>query len=147
MSDPRKWVFVYNGLLSQINSGELPPGSVLSSAQIASDNNMTRQTAAQALQRLESEGRIRLYPGRGYQVEEHTAEGETQMRTFLARAHGNNVQELEMDALAHAQEVFGPDIKISVQRSYRIDEDNSIHTTTKYIANINVQEDDGTLRP
>lgn len=69
MDDPRKWMQVYSGIRAKIESGDIPIGSVLSANQIATDNGMARQTAAQALRKLMDEGMLARYPGRGYQVE------------------------------------------------------------------------------
>ena len=67
--DPRRWVQVYEHLAGRIADGSLPPGSLVNIGLTADQMEVSRPTVAHALRELESAGKVRRYPGVGWQVE------------------------------------------------------------------------------
>jgi len=71
MEDPRAYVRIADLLRQQITAGVLTAGQpVPSIATLTQDHGVARQTAAKALQVLESEGLVYRVPGLGYYVTE-----------------------------------------------------------------------------
>jgi DNA-binding GntR family transcriptional regulator len=67
--DPRLYVQIAASVRARIESGELTPGQpVPSITTLTQEWHVARETAAQALQMLESEGLVKRWPGRGYYV-------------------------------------------------------------------------------
>jgi DNA-binding GntR family transcriptional regulator len=62
-------VQVYESLRDRIASGALPAGTVLNMGLIADDHDVSRPTVAHALRVLEEDGKVRRYPGVGWQVD------------------------------------------------------------------------------
>jgi DNA-binding GntR family transcriptional regulator len=72
MEDPRAYVRIADVLRQQITAGLLKTGQpVPSITTLTQDHGVARQTAAKALQVLESEGLVYRVPGLGYYVTEH----------------------------------------------------------------------------
>jgi DNA-binding GntR family transcriptional regulator len=72
MEDPRAYVRIADQVRQQIAAGKLGPGQpVPSITTLTQDHGVARQTAAKALQLLESEGLVYRVPGLGYYVSEH----------------------------------------------------------------------------
>lgn len=67
--DPRRYMRVYEYLREQIAQGELRPGTILNIGLIADQRDVSRPTVAHALQLLEADGKVKRYPGIGWQVE------------------------------------------------------------------------------
>ena len=71
MEDPRAYVRIADMLRQQITAGLLKVGEpVPSITTLTQDHGVARQTAAKALQMLESEGLVYRVPGLGYYVTE-----------------------------------------------------------------------------
>jgi GntR family transcriptional regulator len=71
VEDPRAYVRIADLLRQQITAGRLRPGQpVPSITTLTQDHGVARQTAAKALQMLESEGLVHRVPGLGYYVSE-----------------------------------------------------------------------------
>ncbi len=71
--DPRIYLRIAADLRQRIEAGELEAGQpVPSITTLTQEWSVARETAAHALQVLETEGLVRRYPGRGYYV---TAKG------------------------------------------------------------------------
>ena len=71
MQDPRAYVRIADMLRQQITDGRIHVGQpVLSITTLTQDHGVARQTAAKALQLLESEGLVYRVPGLGYYVAE-----------------------------------------------------------------------------
>jgi DNA-binding GntR family transcriptional regulator len=71
MEDPRAYVRIADLLRQQITAGQLTAGQpVPSITTLTQDHGVARQTAAKALQVLESEGLVYRVPGLGYYVTE-----------------------------------------------------------------------------
>jgi DNA-binding GntR family transcriptional regulator len=67
--DPRLYMRIAASVRARIESGELAPGQpVPSITTLTQEWRVARETAAQALQMLESEGLVKRWPGRGYFV-------------------------------------------------------------------------------
>ena len=67
--DPRIYVRIAGDIRSRIEADELKPGQpVPSITSLCQEWGVARETAAHALQVLETEGLVRRYPGRGYYV-------------------------------------------------------------------------------
>jgi DNA-binding GntR family transcriptional regulator len=67
--DPRSYVRIATALRSRIDSGELKHGQPVPSITTLSQRyGVARATAAKALRLLESEGKVKRYPGLGYFV-------------------------------------------------------------------------------
>jgi len=67
--DPRIYVRIAVAVRARIESGELEPGQPAPSITALSQEwGVARETAAHAMNVLESEGLVRRYPGRGYYV-------------------------------------------------------------------------------
>jgi GntR family transcriptional regulator len=64
------WEQVYNDLLADLDSGELPPGSRLPSEQSLADDiyGVSRPTVRRAIAALVEQGRLRVVHGRGTYV-------------------------------------------------------------------------------
>ncbi len=72
MQDPRAYVRIADMLRQQITDGRIQVGQpVPSITTLTQDHGVARQTAAKALQLLESEGLVYRVPGLGYYVAEH----------------------------------------------------------------------------
>lgn len=68
-SDPRQYVRLATFLRGQVRSGELAPGSRVSSITVLCREHQTsRRTAGRAMQILEDEGLLIRVPGLGYFV-------------------------------------------------------------------------------
>ena len=73
MEDPRAYVRIADQVRQQIKAGRLKPGQpVPSITTLAQDHRVARQTAAKALQLLESDELVHRVPGLGYYVSEHS---------------------------------------------------------------------------
>jgi len=71
MEDPRAYIRIADQVRQQITAGRLGPGQpVPSITTLTQEHGVARQTAAKALQLLESEGLIYRVPGLGYYVSE-----------------------------------------------------------------------------
>jgi GntR family transcriptional regulator len=71
VEDPRAYVRIADLLRRQIAAGLLKAGQpVPSITTLTQDHGVARQTAAKALQMLESEGLVHRVPGLGYYVSE-----------------------------------------------------------------------------
>jgi DNA-binding GntR family transcriptional regulator len=71
MEDPRAYVRIADQVRQQIIAGQLEPGQpVPSITTLTQGHGVARQTAAKALQLLESEGLVYRVPGLGYYVSE-----------------------------------------------------------------------------
>jgi DNA-binding GntR family transcriptional regulator len=72
MEDPRAYVRIADLLRQRITAGQIKAGQpVPSITALTQDHGVARQTAAKALQMLESEGLVYRVPGLGYYVTEH----------------------------------------------------------------------------
>jgi GntR family transcriptional regulator len=72
MEDPRAYVRIADLLRQQITAGQVKAGETVPSiTTLTQDHGVARQTAAKALQMLESEGLVYRVPGLGYYVAEH----------------------------------------------------------------------------
>lgn len=60
---------MHDYLAGRIADGSLPPGSLVNIGFIADELEVSRPTVAHALKVLESDGKVRRYPGVGWQVE------------------------------------------------------------------------------
>ena len=69
MPDPRRYMQLYQRLSGLIASGELPAGTILNIGLLADQHDVSRPTVAHALRLLEADGRVKRYPGVGWQVE------------------------------------------------------------------------------
>jgi DNA-binding GntR family transcriptional regulator len=71
VEDPRAYVRIADQVRQQITAGRLKVGQpVPSITTLTQDHGVARQTAAKALQLLESEGLVYRVPGLGYYVSE-----------------------------------------------------------------------------
>jgi GntR family transcriptional regulator len=71
VEDPRAYVRIADALRQQITAGRLKIGQpVPSITTLTQEHGVARQTAAKALQLLESEGLVHRVPGLGYYVAE-----------------------------------------------------------------------------
>jgi DNA-binding GntR family transcriptional regulator len=69
MDDPRVYVRIAADVRARIEAGELAAGQPAPSiTSLCQEWGVARETAAHAMQVLESEGLVRRYPGRGYYV-------------------------------------------------------------------------------
>jgi DNA-binding GntR family transcriptional regulator len=72
MEDPRAYVRIADLLRQRITAGQIKAGQpVPSITALTQDHGVARQTAAKALQMLESEGLVYRVPGLGYYLTEH----------------------------------------------------------------------------
>jgi GntR family transcriptional regulator len=71
VEDPRAYVRIADTLRQQITAGQIKVGQpVPSITTLTQQHGVARQTAAKALQLLESEGLVHRVPGLGYYVAE-----------------------------------------------------------------------------
>ena len=67
--DPRIYLRIAASIRARIEADEIKPGQLAPSiTALCQEWGVARETAAHALQVLESEGLVRRYPGRGYYV-------------------------------------------------------------------------------
>ena len=66
--DPRKYRRLAAAVREKIRRGLLAAGDAVSLAELAAETGWSRQTCSHALQLLEGEGLVALYPGLGYYV-------------------------------------------------------------------------------
>ena len=60
---------VYEYLSERMADGRLPAGTILNIGLIADQRDVSRPTVAHALRMLEADGKVKRYPGVGWQVE------------------------------------------------------------------------------
>jgi GntR family transcriptional regulator len=71
MTDPRAYVRIADALRQQITGGRIKAGQPIPSiTSLTQEHGVARQTAAKAVQLLESEGLVYRVPGLGYYVSE-----------------------------------------------------------------------------
>jgi DNA-binding GntR family transcriptional regulator len=68
VDDPRIYRQIIKDLRSRMDLMTVKPGAAVSITYLSQEWATSRPTVAKALQHLEREGRLRRYPGLGYQV-------------------------------------------------------------------------------
>lgn len=99
---------VYNHLLRQIVSGDLPPNTRLMEAEIASAMNVSRAPIREALNMLERDGFTRIIPHKGSIVAEVTMQNVYEiweircvLEPYVAKASCNNIPKKRLLKLAN----------------------------------------------
>lgn len=107
---------VYDYIFGEIISGRLPPGTVLSEAEIAKNLVSSRTPVREALMLLESYGLVKRYPGRGCfvaEITQHDVEEIFQLRLQLElcalRNAYSRISREQLDFLQEQLDSLGPD--------------------------------------
>ena len=68
-TDPRRYARIAAAVRRQIDDGTLKPGDTVPIGPLTRQHGVARRTAASGLRLLETEGRLKRYPGHGYTVQ------------------------------------------------------------------------------
>jgi GntR family transcriptional regulator len=69
-TDPRPYMRIAAAIRRQTEDGTLKPGDTVPISALARQHGVARNTASRALRLLETEGRLKCYPGYGYTVQD-----------------------------------------------------------------------------